>query len=256
MPMIFTIARLEFLFLFRTGKIWKLLALSQSILGFIFYWLMEDFLFKSQKLLLEYNSPFGITEEVIHPLFAWSALFFFFITPLLATQSISQERKNHTLELYLTSSLSANEIILGKYIGTFLIQIFLLLPIVIMPLTITLHNNLDLGQFFSGLIGLVLLLSANLSIGFLIASFTKEPLIGTLVTLIFLFFLTLLEWAGKYLAPELHWISSLALLHFCKEFLSGLINSQGISYYFSLMSIFLYFSIKRFDREIIYRTKR
>src|SRR3984957_7390722 len=101
--MIYTIAQHELSALFKTGKIWKLLALCQFILGLIFYWLMEEFLSKTQRLLLESNSPFGITEEVIHPLFAWTALFFFFITPLLTTYSITQERKQHTLDLYLTS---------------------------------------------------------------------------------------------------------------------------------------------------------
>ena len=109
--MILTIARHEFLNLFKTGKIWKLLALCQCILGFIFYRYMTEFLLKNQNLLIENHQSLGITEEVIHPLFAWTALFLFFTTPLLATNCLTQERKSHVLEVYLTAPISAANII-------------------------------------------------------------------------------------------------------------------------------------------------
>ncbi len=253
--MISTIAQHEFLKLFKTGKIWKLLAICQFILGLIFYWLMEEYLFKKQQFLLENNSSFGITEEVIHPLLAWTALLFFFITPLLATHSLTQERKTHTLELYLTSPISSAEIIIGKFIGIFLSQIFLLLPVFLMPLLIALQDRLDTGQFLTGFFGLVLLISTNLSIGIFIASFSKEPLIATLAILVSLFLLTLLEWMGRFLMPSLHWVTEFALLYHCKNFLSGLINSRDIIYYGFLSFVFLYLSIVRLNKESHFKKK-
>src|ERR1700685_2394003 len=109
--MIWTIAQHEFLKLFKTGKIWKLLALCQFVLGFIFLWLLEDFIFKSQQAFFSNTETFGITEKVLHPFFAWTALFFLLITPLFATQSLTMERKSHTLELYLLAPIKTKEII-------------------------------------------------------------------------------------------------------------------------------------------------
>jgi len=252
--MIVTLAQHEFTSLLKTGKIWKLLALCQCILGFIFYSLMEDYSFKSQQSLLENNGSFGITEEVIHPLFAWTALFFFFITPLLATHSLTQERKSHTLELYLTSAISSTQIILGKYLGILVGQLFLLLPVLIMPLLITLHDRLDIGQFLSGIFGLILLLSATLSLSFFIACFSKEPLIAALVIFVTLFFLTLLEWIGSNLNPGLQWIKEFALLYHCKNFLSGAINTRDILYYTVFSGTFIYLSVFRLHKESDYRS--
>jgi ABC-2 type transport system permease protein len=253
--MIPIIARHEFLKLFKTGKIWQLLALCQFILGLIFYWLMEEFLFKKQQFLLENNGSFGITEEVIHPLFAWAGLLSFFITPLLATNSLTQERKTHSLELYLTAPISTTEIIIGKFIGMFLGQTFLLLPVLLMPMLIVLQDRIDVGQFLSGLFGLTLLVGTHLSIGTFIASYSKEPLVAALAIFITLLSLTLLEWMVRFLTPSLQWITELALLYHCKNLLSGLINSKDIIYYGFVSFTFLYFSVVRLNKEPYFKKK-
>jgi len=251
--MIFSIAQHEFLALFKTGKIWKLLALCQFVLGLIFYWLMEEFLGKNQRLLIESHSVFGITEEVIHPLFAWTALFFFFITSLLASHSISQERKSRTLELYLTSPISTAQIIIGKFIGLFFGQLFLLLPLILMPLVIVLQDHVDWGQFFAGLIGLILLLGTTLSLGIFISSFSTEPLLAAALTFVSLFLLSLLEWATQFISPPSSWLAEFALLYHCKNFLSGVIHSRDIIYYCILSSFFIFLSILRLNQEAYFK---
>lgn len=253
--MILTIARHEFLNLFKTGKIWKLLALCQCILGLIFYRYMTAFLLKNQNLLIENHQSLGVTEEVIHPLFAWTALFFFFTTPLFATNCLTQERKSHILEVYLTAPISAAKIILGKFLGIFSGQLFLLLPILLMPLLIAVEDSLDIGQFISGTIGLILLLGTTLSIGLFIASLSKEPLIASFGIFITLLLLTLLEWVAHFLPPAFGWVTEFALLYHCKNFLSGIVNTQDIIYYVLISFVFLGLTVVRLDKEPYFRQK-
>ncbi len=253
--MILIIARHEFFKLFKTGKIWKLLALCQCILGLIFYRYMTEFLLKNQHLLIENGLSLGITEEVIHPLFAWTALFFFFITPLLATSCLTQERKSRTLEIYLNAPLTAAKIILGKFTGIFGVQVFLLLPVLLMPLLVAIEDGLDFGQFISSAFGLILLLGTNLSIGLFIASLSKEPLTASFVIFITLLLLTLLEWATHFLSPDFSWVTEFALLYHCKKFLSGIVNTQDILYYILTAVVFLYFSILRLAEEPSFKQK-
>ncbi|HQZ87990.1 MAG TPA: ABC transporter permease subunit [Gammaproteobacteria bacterium] len=242
--MILTIARHEFLKLFKTGTIWKLLALCQCVFGLIFYRYMTEFLLKNQNLLIENELSLGATEEIIHPLFAWAALFFFFITPLLATNCLTQEKKSRTLEIYLIAPLTTTKIILGKFFGVFCAQLFLLLPILLMPLLIAVEDSLDFGQFISGSFGLILLLGTNLSIALFIATLSKEPLIASFVIFITLILLSLLEWVTHFLSPAFSWVTEFALLYHCKNFLSGIINTQDILYYALVSFIFLYSSIR------------
>lgn len=252
--MITTIARHELFILFKTGKIWKFLALCQLFLGLVFWRLMQDFLENGQQTLLENRLPIGITEKVIHPLFAWTTLFFLFITPLLATHTITQQRKLHIFDLYFTSAIRHRDIILGKFLGILTAQTFLLLPTLVMPLIIAYQDHLDLGQFFSGIFGLILIQTATLSLAFYIASLCKEPLVATLMILITLFLLSLLEWGAYFLTPSMTWITELALLYHCQNFFSGIINTKDILYYTLISITFLYFSTLRLEREAM--TKR
>lgn len=247
--MILTLARHEFLKLFKSGKFWKLLALCQCILGLIFYWLTEEFLTKTQSLLLETHSSFGITEEVIHPMLAWATLLFFFIVPLLATQSITQERKQKTLDLYLSSPISASQIILGKFFGIFALQIILFLPIIFMILLTSLYNTLDIGQLLTGLLGFILIQATALSLGLFIACHAQEPLVASFTSFVLLVFLSLIEWVSRFFSSNLSFIADFALLHHCKNLLSGLIDTRDILYYVLFSLIFLMLSVWRLKVE-------
>jgi len=247
--MIVAITKLELLKLFKTGKIWKLLSISQFFLGFIFYLLLRDYQLNAAQYLLTPGSPLGITEKVIHPLLAWTALFFFFITTLLVTQSLTQERKSQSLHLYLTSAITPTQIILGKFLGIFLAEIFLLLPIFTMPWVVSITNSLDVGHFLTALAGLLCLQAANISLAFWIASFVEEPLLAALMIFTTLFLLSLLEWAGRFLKVDYQWLQELALLYHCKNFLSGLIDSRDIIYYVLISILFLSLSVIRLKQE-------
>lgn len=253
--MIYTIAQHEFLKLFKTRKIWQLLAFCQCILGFVFYHYMNDFLIKSENLLFEKTPLLGITEEVVHPLFAWTALLFFLITPLLANHTLTQEKKSQTLYNYLNAPIKSHQIILGKFIGMFLGQLFLLLPVLLMPLLIAVEDSLDIGQFISSLLGLMLLQMCSLSLGFLIATLTKEPVITVFLIFISFIFATLIEWLGQRMPASFEWVSALGLLYHCKNFLSGILNTQAILYYGLMTFVFLVLSIYRLEKESYFRGK-
>lgn len=124
-----------------------------------------------------------------------------------------------------------------------------------MPLLIAVEDSLDFGQFISGSFGLILLLSANLSIALFIASLSKEPLIASFLIFITLLLLTLLEWVTHFLFPTFSWVTKLALLYHCKNFLSGIVNTEDILYYALVSFIFLYFSMFRLDKEPYFRQK-
>jgi ABC-2 type transport system permease protein len=251
--MIYTIAQHEFLKLFKSGKIWKLLALCQFLLGSIFYWLISEFTSTSERSLLENYRLLSITEEVVHPLFAWTVLLFFFITPLLASIVLTQERKSNTLDLYLGSPISPGKIMVGKFFGAFAAQLFLLTPTLLMPLFLTIHYSLDVGHLITGSCGLILLLASSLSVALLIASFAREPMLVILVSFVVLLFLSLLEWGARFLTMKIELFSDLSLLYHCKNFLSGMINTQDLVYYCTITLVCLYISSIRLGKEARFR---
>jgi ABC-2 type transport system permease protein len=246
--MIITIAQHELRLWFKTGRILKLLAFCQCILGLIFHWLLSDFYQNTQQSLIEKDVLPNMTEAILHPLFAWNALLFFLITPLLAAQTLTHERKTQTLTLFLTAPLTAKQIIMGKFIGTLLAQWFLLIPLLLMSLFLNCYHPLDWGHLSVAYLGLVLFLSAGLSLGFLVCSHSHDPTLAIGLSFATLLAFSLLEWVDRLFYYQRYYFSELSLLYHCKNFLSGLINSQDLLYYGILISLCLGLSMWRLQK--------
>jgi len=247
--MIYTLAQHECKLLWKSGKIFHVLAFCQGILSFIAYWLLEEFYTKSQRSLLEQDTLVDITEAVLHPLFAWTVLLFFFITPLLAVSTFTQERKSHTLTLYLSAPIEAYRLVIGKFLGTFMAQCFLLLPIFGISLLLALQHTLDSGQLLASYMGIFLFLGAVLSMAIGVASCCKEPLMATFLSFSVLLGFSLLEWVGRLIDPACDYFAHFSLIYHCKNFLSGVLSSQDLIYYILVMISCLAFSIMRLKHE-------
>ena len=66
---------------------------------------------------------------------------------------ISEERRSGTLNLLLSSPVSMTEIVLGKYLGIVLFLFILVLQISLMPLSLLMGTELDMGKLAAGLLG-------------------------------------------------------------------------------------------------------
>ncbi len=251
--MIYTLAHHEGRLLAKRGTFFSVLAFCQTLLAFIFYRLLEEFYTKGQRSFLEQDTLVDITEAVLHPLFAWTALLFFFITPILAAGSLTQERKSHTLSLYLSSGLDTRTLVMGKFLGAFMAQCLLLLPILVISLLLALEHTLDGGQLLASLCGLLLFVAASLSTAFLVASCCKEPLMAMFLSFALLLGLSLLEWVGRFMDPSMDYFAHFSLIYHCKNFLSGLISTQDIIYYVLCIITCLSLSMLRLKHEDFFR---
>ena len=94
--MIFTIAAKELKALFASPLAWMVLTVVQVIGGYAFLKRLDDFM-QLQPQLVQLASPPGVTELVVAPLFATTAIVLLFALPLLGMRSIAEERRNQTL---------------------------------------------------------------------------------------------------------------------------------------------------------------
>jgi ABC-2 type transport system permease protein len=147
--------------------------------------------------------------------------------------------------------MSVSQIILGKYLGTLIFFLILLLMVSLMPLSLAIGTELDYGLIVSGLLGLALLVAAFSAIGLFISTLTKQPTIAAFSTFSLLFLLWIIDWAAASQATEassnvLNWLS---ILRHYEPLLRGDINSNDIAYYLILIFSFLALSIHRLNMQ-------
>ena len=118
-----------------------------------------------------------------------SALTFVFLIsiPILTMRVLAEERKQKTDQLLLTSPVSVEKIVLGKYLA--LVTIFAI-PMLIMclyPFLMSKFGTVSFAAAYTAILGFFLLGCANLAIGVFISSLTESQVIAAVLTFVFLF---------------------------------------------------------------------
>jgi ABC-2 type transport system permease protein len=250
--MIFTIAGKELKALFASPLAWLVLTFLQLMLAFGFLKRLDDFVLIQPQLIQMPNPP-GITELVVGPVFATTAIVLLFAVPLLAMRLIAEERRNQTMVLLISAPLSMTEIVLGKFAG---LMAFLLLIIgitTLMPLSLLLGGSLDFGLLVSLVIGAALLAACFAAVGLYASCLTAQPLAAAMIAFSLLLGMLL---AGETAADGLRGrdlqvpaalAQVLSPLKNFEPFAKGVLDSYSIACMLLLVAVFLILTIRRLD---------
>ena len=243
--MIISIALRELRSMFLSPLAWTVLAVPQLILAWSFFSQIDFFFGIQSQLATMPNAP-GVTDLVVMPTYEIASIILLMITPLLTMRLISEEKRNGSITLLLSSPISMTEIVLGKFMGIVLFMLIFVIMISMMPLSLLMGTELDLGKLAAGMFALMLLLSAFSSAGLFLSSLTNNPVVAAIST----FGLLLLLWiisnnAGDNTAA----LTQLSLLRHFAPMLRGLIDTADIAYFILFISTFLLLTIRQMDSQ-------
>ena len=245
--MIFNIARRELRSMFLSPLAWTVLAVSQLILCWIFFSQIDMFFSIQKELTTLPNAP-GVTDLVAAPVLKIASVMLLMISPLLTMRLISEERRNGTLTLLLSSPISITEIVLGKFLGITLFYIILIGMISLMPLSLMMGTELDLGKLASGLIGLLLLLCSFAAAGLFLSSLTENPVVAAIGTFGLLLLLWMLERSSDG-SGAANVFTYLSLTNHITPLLRGIVSSIDLAYFALFITTFLLLTIRQMDAE-------
>ncbi len=180
-------------------------------------------------------------------LFSMTPFVFLFLIPAITMRTFAEEKKAGTMELLLTRPLTDFQIIIGKYLASWLLAIFALLPTLIYYFSIvelgTPKGNIDSAAVIGSYIGLFLLAAVFTAIGIFASSLTDNQIVAFILSV----FLCFILYAGfSSLAQLSIWeqsayiISQLGIDFHYATMSKGLIDSRNLLYFFSIITVFLY----------------
>lgn len=245
--MILTIARRELRSMFLSPLAWTVLAVTQLILCWLFFAQIDVFFSLQEELATLPNAP-GVTDLIIAPILETASVMLLMISPLLTMRLISEERRNGTLTLLLSSPISITDIVLGKFFGITFFYIILIAMISLMPLSLLLGTELDLGKLAAGLLGLLLLLCAFAAAGLFLSSLTDNPVVAAISTFGLLLLLWMLERSINASGVN-NIFDYLSLTHHISPFLRGIVSTVDLAYFILFIITFLLLSIRQMETE-------
>ena len=168
----------------------------------------------------------------------------FFFIPALTMRLLAEEKKTGTIEMLLTKAVTDREVVIGKFLSTFLlISIALAFTL---PYAITIYNigNLDVGQVICGYVGLLLMSGAYISIGLYASSVTNNQIVAFLSALfIGLFFHLIFDvLSGNFTGLAGQVLSTLSLSNHFESISRGVMDTRDIIYFFSIILLGLFLS--------------
>ncbi len=246
--MIFTIARREITSMFLSPLAWIILAVIQAILGYMFLAQIENYFTLQPQFMRLENVP-GVTDVVVSPIFSLAAIILLMIMPLITMRSLAEEKKNKTINLLFSAPISITQLVLGKYLGLIFFILILSCLLMLMPLSLLLGTQLDLGKLFSIFIGMLLLLGSFAAIGLYLSSLTENQTIAAVSTFGALLMLWIIDWVTDSLDQGQSVIAYLSLIKHHQPLLAGVFKTSDVSYYLLIILLFLGLTIRRLDGD-------
>lgn len=252
--MIFTIAAKELKALFASPLAWMVLTVVQLIGAYAFLKRLDDFL-QIQSQLVQLANPPGVTELVVAPLFATTAIVLLFAVPLLAMRSIAEERRNQTMVLLTSAPISVTQIVVGKFVGVAVFLVLITALTSAMPLSLTRGTVLDYGLIGGLAAGLLLIAMGFAAVSLYISSLTAHPMAAAFSAFAALLAMVLMgEAAGDGLRAR-GWQVPAALaqvfspLKNLEPLGKGLIDTYAIACSALLIVLFLVLAVRRLDAQ-------
>ena len=192
------------------------------------------------------TSPFA--EAGVRGIVEWASFFIIFLAPLLTMRLLAEEQKLGTLELLLTSPVRDWEVVLGKYIASFLILAAILAVTLYYVVLLYSFGDPDTGPVLSGYLGLLLYGAAALAIGLLGSSLSSNQIVAAVVgiaILLMLSFVNLIADIVTGIASEV--FNGMSMNEHIVDFSRGVIDTSSVVFFLSLTAVFLFLSIRSLE---------
>jgi ABC-2 type transport system permease protein len=173
---IWTIARREFKLYFTSPIAYVAALVSLLTIGIYFVVVIY---YEANYSYYSNTAP-GI-DIIIGPL----ATVFLFAAPALTMRLLADEQRTGTLELLLTTPIRDGELVVGKWLGSFLFMLTLIAVTLVYPIALNKLTSpgIDQGVMVSAYIAIILLSAVFLAIGTSMSSIFSNPFAAFFATL-------------------------------------------------------------------------
>ena len=152
-------------------------------------------------------------------------------------RQFAEENRSGTIELLLTKPVSDWQVVMGKFMATFLLIAIALLMTMPYYISVSFLGPVDHGAVWTAYLGLLLMSAVYISIGLYTSSISKNQIVGYLLALfIGIFFQIIFSFISGYLTGfggEL--FNFLSVSNHMESISRGVIDSRDLLFFLSLI---------------------
>ena len=173
------------------------------------------------------------------------------IVPILTMRTFSEDYKQKTDQLLLTSPVSPSGIVLGKFFAAYLVFIFGLVLTIIYVIICQAFGRVNMASVIGNYVAILGVAAVYISIGVFISSLTENQLISAIATLAVFALLLILDLCYNlvntaWIKAVLYWLS---IFRRYNTFVMGVFSLADFVYYISVTAVFLFLTVRMLEKK-------
>jgi ABC-2 type transport system permease protein len=211
--------------------------------AFAFFFLISGYFFA-----MNFLNPPNIVD--VRPVVGTVTFVFLLIIPLLTMRLMSDELRQGTDELLLTSPASITEIIIGKYLAAVVVMLMLVVGCLLYPWIMSAYGTLDQPILWLSYLSMFLVGAAMMAVGLFASSLSAHQMVTGIVAFAILLMLWTVEWLGDLFGGKLKdYLGLFSIVGRGTNLQKGVLNFADILFYVSLIVVFIVLSIQVLERK-------
>lgn len=174
-----------------------------------------------------------------------------FVIPIITMKTFSEEKRQRTDQALLTSPTSLFEIVMGKFLGAFILFALCSLIFVVYALVISFFTTPDWAVVLCTYFGLLLLGAALIAIDVFISVLTESMIISAVAGMGVGLLIYMLSNLSSYIT--VNWIAAIVkkidFLTYYTNFTYGMLNLTDIVFFLSVTGLFLFFTARVLEKR-------
>jgi ABC-2 type transport system permease protein len=161
---------------------------------------------------------------------------FLFVVPMISMRLLAEEQRLGTMELLMTNPIQEWEIVIGKFVGSALLVISMLIATLVFPFFLFIFGSPDVGPIVTGYLGAVLQGSAFLAVGLLASSLTESQIVSAVVSFVVLLAFWLSDNIGQAAGGLFGQIVGYtSLINHIQGFSQGVVETKDVIFYLTVI---------------------
>ncbi len=173
------------------------------------------------------------------------------LIPLLTMKTFCEERRTRTEQMLLTAPVSLTGMVMAKYFSALTMFVSTFLVSLVYSVPLLLYGEVNWARTFGSLFAILLIGMTFIAVGVFISSLTENQFVaafGTIGVLFAFLVISLInDWISFYpLRALFSWLSVYSRFG---AFMAGKFDIAALVYYLSIMSVFLFLSVRVFEKR-------
>lgn len=197
------------------------------------------------------SSGEGYGTAELAQFFLWLLIILVILIPILTMRTLSEDKRQKTDQVLLTSPVSLSGIVVGKFFASFLVYMMGIAITLVFSVVVSAFAKPDWITILGNIVGLLLLGAACISIGIFASSLTENQVISAVISLASIGLMSLLSVISSFIPIEFVQtvLNKLCFLERYIGFTYGQFDLSSALYFISVAVAFMFFTVRVLEKR-------